>query len=128
MEEVIVFESEKNEQIFVEVENAEYLQDELVSDADRTIKKTTKKFEDVLSSVKTIAKSTYNSISLIPNRPDEVVIEFGLKISGDISAVITSTSAEGHIKVTLKWSGINNKKEEPQQDEEDEKDKNEEIV
>ncbi len=110
MKDIIVFEFEKDEQIFAEVENADYLQDELVSNCGNVIKRTTQKFGIVLSSIKTVAKSTYDNIKLTPNRPDEVSIEFGLKLSGDVSAIIASTSAEGHIKVTLKWSDINKKK------------------
>ena len=35
--------------------------------------------------------------------PDEVELEFGLKLAGKLGAVFASTGAEGHIQVKLTW-------------------------
>lgn len=37
-------------------------------------------------------------------RPDEVEVEFGLRLSGKLGVVFSSTEAEGHIQVRLSWS------------------------
>jgi hypothetical protein len=37
--------------------------------------------------------------------PDEVSLEFGLKVSGGVNWFFTKAQGEGTIKVTLKWAG-----------------------
>lgn len=37
--------------------------------------------------------------------PDEVKVEFGVKLSASAGAVLTKGAAECHLKVTLGWSG-----------------------
>ena len=37
--------------------------------------------------------------------PDEVTLEFGLKVSGGVNWFFAGAQAEGTIKVTLKWAG-----------------------
>jgi hypothetical protein len=37
--------------------------------------------------------------------PDEVSLEFGLKVSGGVNWFFAKAQGEGTIKVTLKWSG-----------------------
>ena len=35
--------------------------------------------------------------------PDEVVVEFGLKLTAEVGAVITKATGECNLKVTLRW-------------------------
>lgn len=35
--------------------------------------------------------------------PDEVTVEFGLKLTAEVGAVITKTTGECNLKVTLRW-------------------------
>jgi len=37
--------------------------------------------------------------------PDEVSLEFGLKVSGGVNWFFAKAQAEGTIKVTVKWAG-----------------------
>ncbi len=37
--------------------------------------------------------------------PDEVTLEFGLKVSGGVNWFFAKAQGEGTIKVTLKWTG-----------------------
>ena len=37
--------------------------------------------------------------------PDEVSLEFGLKVSGEVNWFFAKSQGEGAIKVTLKWAG-----------------------
>jgi hypothetical protein len=37
--------------------------------------------------------------------PDEVSLEFGLKVSGEVNWFFAKAQGEGTIKVTLKWAG-----------------------
>lgn len=37
--------------------------------------------------------------------PDEHEIEFGLKLNGEVGAVVARSSAEGHFVVRMRWTG-----------------------
>jgi hypothetical protein len=37
--------------------------------------------------------------------PDEVELEFGVRLNAEVGAVIAKTATEGHLVVRLKWSG-----------------------
>jgi hypothetical protein len=43
--------------------------------------------------------------------PDEVQVEFGVRLTAEAGAVIAKTSVDGHLNVTLKWR--NDKRSEP---------------
>lgn len=62
-----------------------------------------KRFSEALSAIKGIAEDSYKVISSIPTTPEEVSLEFGIKISSKLEAIIASSNAEAHLKVTLKW-------------------------
>lgn len=38
-------------------------------------------------------------------RPDEVKVEFGVKLTAGVGAVLTKSEVGGNLKVTLVWSG-----------------------
>ena len=60
-------------------------------------------FEAALSSVRDAAVSALQQFKDIPQPPDEVTIEFGVKLSVQAGAVIAQTGAAGHLQVTLAW-------------------------
>ena len=37
-------------------------------------------------------------------KPDEVEIEFGVKLNAEAGALIARTGTEGHFQVTVRWS------------------------
>ena len=39
----------------------------------------------------------------LPEPPDEVAVEFGVKMSVETGAVITKASGEGNFKINLSW-------------------------
>jgi len=44
-------------------------------------------------------------------RPDEVELKFGVKLDAEVGAVLTKTSAEAHLEITLKWKKTSSKDE-----------------
>lgn len=46
-------------------------------------------------------------------RPDEVQVEFGVRLTAEAGAVIAKTSVDGHLNVTLKWRNDNEKEDPP---------------
>lgn len=104
MGKIIQFKSEETEALLVEiVDENEFYEDTFVSDG-REINKATIRFSKSLSSIKTVAKAAMDSILDLPQKPSEFSIEFGLKISGTTNAIIACGSAEGNLKITIKWS------------------------
>jgi hypothetical protein len=62
------------------------------------------KFEDVLANVRDAAVPALKSFRDEALRPDEVEIEFGIKLNATAGAVIAKSSIEGHLVVKLKWT------------------------
>jgi hypothetical protein len=62
------------------------------------------RFEDALASVRGAAESALSTFRDGALRPDEVAIEFGVKLNAAAGAVIAKTSVEGHLVVKLKWA------------------------
>lgn len=63
-----------------------------------------KNFEDALKNVRDAAVSALDVFRDEVLNPDQVEIEFGVKLSVAAGAVIASTAAEGHLTVKLSWS------------------------
>jgi len=62
------------------------------------------RFEDALQNVRNAAQSALRMFRDDVLDPDDVEIEFGVKLNAVAGAVIAKTSAEGHLTVKLKWS------------------------
>ena len=66
-------------------------------------------FEEALNGVLPVTKSLVEKLRSIGNKPDEIEINFGVKLSTSAGAVIAAASAEANFDVTVRWTG---KKEE----------------
>jgi NTP-dependent ternary system trypsin peptidase co-occuring protein len=53
--------------------------------------------EQVTSAVETLSKAA---------QPAEIEVEFGIKLAGEMGALIAKESAEAHLQVTLKWKRV----------------------
>ena len=60
-------------------------------------------FEAALERIKPAAGTIIAKLRGLHDPPDEVEVEFGLRMSADAGAVIASAGAEANYKVTLKW-------------------------
>ena len=70
-------------------------------------------FEAALERIKPMAGTIIAKLRGLSDPPDEAVVEFGLKMSGQAgSVVVASVGAEAHYKVTLTWRREEKKKEE----------------
>jgi Trypsin-co-occurring domain 1 len=61
-------------------------------------------FEEAMARVRAAAVSALRTFRDESLNPDEVCLEFGIKLNAAAGAVIASTSAEGHLAVTLTWT------------------------
>jgi hypothetical protein len=70
-------------------------------------------FEAALERIKPVAGTLIAKLRGLHDPPDEAVVEFGLKMSGQAgSVVIASVGAEAHYRVTLTWRREEKKEEE----------------
>ncbi|MBB2914439.1 hypothetical protein FHS43_005751 [Streptosporangium becharense] len=60
-------------------------------------------FENALASVRDAASSALRQFRTMAVPPDEVEIQFGIKLSASAGAVIAKTATEGHFDVKIKW-------------------------
>ncbi len=60
-------------------------------------------FEEALGSIKTVAQGVVRQVKELGDPPDEVVVGFGIKLTGSANVVLASGSAEANLDVTLTW-------------------------
>ncbi|RLC16680.1 MAG: hypothetical protein DRI57_10885 [Deltaproteobacteria bacterium] len=103
MKKLLQFKSEDTEPIVVEIEmpEDEYGQQEVSRDG--KLIETGKSFQAALATIKPVAEAIISKFSELSKRPQEIDVEFGLKMSADAGAIIASCGVESNFKVTLKW-------------------------
>jgi hypothetical protein len=60
-------------------------------------------FEAALDKVKPMAAAVATKLQELAQRPDEVHVEFGIKLSASAGVVLAAAGVEGNYKVTLVW-------------------------
>jgi hypothetical protein len=66
--------------------------------------KATQTFKEAIESVKPAVDVLIKGLDKISDSPDEIGVEFGLKVNGQVGTVIAASSVEANFKVTLKWT------------------------
>ena len=61
-------------------------------------------FEDALDKIKPAAQSIIDKLRELHDAPDEIGVEFGIKLSAEAGAFIASAGVEANYTVTLKWT------------------------
>ncbi|WP_310742296.1 CU044_2847 family protein [Microbispora sp. H13382] len=74
------------------------------SRGDRVLYEAKQSFEDALAQVRGAAQAALRTFSDGVVGPDEVEVEFGVKMSAEAGAIIAKTALEGHLTVKLKWT------------------------
>jgi Trypsin-co-occurring domain 1 len=69
-----------------------------------TIVKAKETLEEALNKVLPVTKSVVEKLRGIGNRPDEIEISFGVKLSTTAGAVIACATAEANFDVTMRWT------------------------
>ena len=103
MKQLIEFPLQDGSSIIVEVEQPEGgvvragRPGEVVAKAKETL-------EDALDKIQPAAQSIIAKLRGLHDAPDEIGVEFGIKLSAEAGAFIASAGVEANYKVTLKWS------------------------
>lgn len=67
------------------------------------IQKAEHTFEEALEKIRPVAESIIKTMHKLSERPDEIDVTFGLKLSAAAGAFIASAGAEANYEVTLIW-------------------------
>lgn len=70
---------------------------------DGVVQQSVQRFEETAIVARQAAVALLDDLRDIPERPSQVTVSFGLKLSLAMGAVIASSSAEGNFGVTLTW-------------------------
>jgi len=65
--------------------------------------KADEKFETVLAKIKPVGTALIAKIRELADPPDEVGVEFGLKLNATAGVVVASAATEANFKVSLTW-------------------------
>jgi len=60
-------------------------------------------FDEALRTIRPAAESIIQRLRTLSDPPDQVGVEFGIKLSGSACAIIASARAQANYKVTLGW-------------------------
>jgi hypothetical protein len=108
MKRLVEFPLEEGGSIVVEVDEPESEGTIRAARGD-TIIKAKETLEEALNNVLPVTKSLVEKLRSTGNKPDQIEVSFGVKLSTIAGAVIASASAEANFGVTVRWTG---KKEE----------------
>jgi hypothetical protein len=100
MSDVIRFALEDDTSVLVEVEEGAY-GIERVGRGDDGVAEAGRVVSDALASVREAAREALESLRGLA--PDGLEMEFGIKLSGEVGAIIAKTSTEGHFTVKMTW-------------------------
>lgn len=67
------------------------------------LKQAPQTFEQALSKIRPATEKVITSLRELIQKPDEVEMEFGFRLSAEAGVIITSASTEANYKVTLHW-------------------------
>ena len=65
--------------------------------------KAAQSFDAALDKIKPAAEAVIDKLRKLSDEPDEIEVEFGIKLGAEAGAFVASASAEANYKVTLKW-------------------------
>lgn len=104
MKRLVKFKLSGDEFVWVEVDEPDRGGAGLVSNAiDKATDKATESFDAAVSKVKPIAETILEKLRGLSELPDEIEVEFGLKLSAEAGAIIASSALEANYTVKLKW-------------------------
>jgi len=104
MKQLVEFDLEEGGSIWVEVDmpEASGMAPALRGTVD-VAEKAGQTFEAALEKARPAAAAIIQKLRALHDPPDEVKVEFGLKMSATAGAVVAATSAEANYKVSLTW-------------------------
>ena len=96
---------DNDEFVYVEVDEIKSQSESgiIMASKDEEITKISTKFSKALTPIKHVTNNVLNQLKELADSPEEVNIEFGLKLNLETGAVIAKVSSECNLKVNIKW-------------------------
>ncbi|MFD7282961.1 CU044_2847 family protein [Streptomyces sp. NPDC059862] len=69
----------------------------------RVVARATRSLNDMLAGIRPVAENSISTFRDMPDGPDEIGVEFGLSLSADADLVISRTTGQANLMVTLTW-------------------------
>lgn len=102
---LVEYKLEQGGSILIEVEELESEKGiTLVARKPGQLEEATKEFEEALNEVMPVADTIVKKFRDLNTKPDNVKVEFGIKMNAQVGAFIAATSVEANFKITLKWN------------------------
>ncbi|GHD89689.1 CU044_2847 family protein [Streptomyces naganishii] len=99
---LVRFDVGDGESVVAELERADGGVVDAASASD-VVARATGSFAAALEQVRAAAALTVRRMRDLPQRPDEVTVEFGVQLDAEVGAVLARTAAQGHLQVQLTW-------------------------
>jgi len=99
---IVEFPIENGGSVFVEV-SSQTEADDRISIPGWSLHKAEQTLESALEKVKPIAQTIITKIRDLSEAPQEVEVKFGIKMSAELGAIVTSGKSEINYEITLKW-------------------------
>ena len=103
MKYLVEFPMESGGTIFVEVEGEEPEGMVEAAAPGEVMTKAQQTFEDALGKIRPVAQAVINKIKNLSEPPDEVGVEFGLKVDAEVGAFLAAAKTEAGITVSMTW-------------------------
>lgn len=101
---VVEYKLEQGGVVFVEVEETELEKGRIpVARKQGLPEEATKEFDKALDEVRPVADMVIQKLKDLDSKPDNIEVEFGIKMSAQAGALIAATGVEANFKVTLSW-------------------------
>jgi len=105
---VVEYKLEKGGVILIEVEETELEKGRVpVANTSGVPQKAKKEFEKALDEIRPVADAIVQKLKDLSSKPDNIGIEFGIKMNAQAGALIAATSVESNFKITISWSRAN---------------------
>jgi len=101
MKQMVEFPLESGGSIWVEVETAPSAPSR--GGAEKLLTTAGPTFEAALENVQPIANTIIAKLKNLTTTPDQIQVEFGLKLTAQAGAILASASGEANLKVGLTW-------------------------
>jgi hypothetical protein len=71
---------------------------------DDVVVKASQSLESALGPIRVLADAALARLGELARQPEQVEVEFGVRLNAEAGAVIARTQAEGHLQVKLTWT------------------------
>ena len=99
---IVQFDLADGSPVYVEVEERNAAGVQRVGRGEEAIIKAQDRFVEALDKIRPAAEAVLTTFREL-NTPDEINLEFGVKLSGTLGALFASVDSEATFKVSLKW-------------------------